>query len=131
MEQPPKGWTTEVVIKKVYDGDTITVDVKRTLTVRLMDCWCPEIRTRNRDEKKKGIAARDHLKEALVVEENNKDTEKEYTEAVLYIPADEDSELKDIFTFGRVLGYIFVDGKNISEMMVESGHATKEKARKK
>tara|TARA_B100000749_G_C18302729_1_gene413309 strand:- start:196 stop:639 length:444 start_codon:yes stop_codon:yes gene_type:complete len=130
MKQPPNGWTTEVEIKRVYDGDTLIVDVHRTLTVRLKDCWCSEIRTRDKEEKKKGIAARNHLREILL-EEKNEDTGKlEYIKAVLHIPASEDSELKDVFTFGRVLGHIFIDGKDVSEIMIESGHATKEKDRK-
>ena len=54
----------------------------------------------------------------------------EYVDAVLHIPADDENQLKDIFTFGRVLGHIFVDGKDVSEIMVESGHATKAKLRK-
>jgi len=130
MKQPANGWTTEVEIKRVYDGDTLIVDVRRILTVRLKDCWCSEIRTRNKDEKKKGIAARNHLREILS-ENKNQDTGKlKYAKAVLHIPADEDSEIKDVFTFGRVLGHIFIDGKDVSEIMIESGHATKEKDRK-
>ena len=68
MKQPPNGWTTEVEVKRVYDGDTLIVDVHRTLTVRLKDCWCSEIRTRDKDEKKKGIAARNHLREIWLEE---------------------------------------------------------------
>ena len=130
MLEPPKGWTTDIEIKKVYDGDTVVVEIKRELTVRLMDCWCSEIRTRNKKEKTKGIAARNHLRKILF-EKKEIDTGKlAYTKATLHIPADDENQLKDIFTFGRVLGYIFVGGKNISEVMVESGHATKTKSGK-
>ena len=77
-----------------------------------------------------GIAARNHLRKILF-EGKNKDTGMiEYVDAVLHIPADDENQLKDIFTFGRVLGHIFVDGKDVSEIMVESGHATKAKLRK-
>ena len=130
MKEPPRGWTTDVIIKKVYDGDTVIVEIKREVTVRLKNCWCSEIRTKNKEEKSKGIAARNHLRKILF-EGKNKDTGMiEYVDAVLLIPADDENQLKDIFTFGRVLGHIFVDGKDVSEIMVESGHATKAKLRK-
>ncbi len=39
----------------------------------------------------------------------------------------ETNKVADMFTFGRVLGYVWVDDVNLSEEMVRSGHATKEK----
>jgi len=34
-------------IVEVYDGDTITVRLTLDLRVRMLDCWTPEIRTRD------------------------------------------------------------------------------------
>jgi len=39
----------------VVDGDTITVELKIPVRVRLLDCWAPETRTKDAEEKKKGI----------------------------------------------------------------------------
>ena len=50
-------------------------------------------------------------------------------EIVLFIPADDKGEIKDVFTFGRVVGHIFYNGEDMSEHMIESGHATKHKVK--
>ena len=42
----------------------------------------------------------------------------------LFIPADEEGEIKDNFTFNRVLGRLFINGEDVSERMVEAGKAT-------
>lgn len=117
MNQPPEGFTTKAKVKNIVDGDTLDVEIVRRIRVRLKDCWCPETRTKDIVEKQKGLASRSHLATLL----NN-------GEVVLFIPADYEGEIKDIFTFGRVVGHIFVDGQNVSEAMVESGHATARKA---
>ena len=116
MHQPPKGLTTAATVVKIIDGDTIDVKIERTLRVRLQDCWCPEIRTRDIVEKQKGMAARSH---ATTLAYDKK--------VVLFIPADPEGDIKDVFTFGRVVGRIFIDEQDMSEMMIESGHATKTK----
>jgi endonuclease YncB( thermonuclease family) len=114
MKQPPIGITTKGTVVNVVDGDTVDVEVTRTVRVRLRDCWCPETRTRNLEEKKKGLAAKDHL--VGLLEDSN--------DVVLFIPADSDGDIKDVFTFNRVLGYIFIDSENASSRMVADGHAT-------
>ena len=48
----------------------------------------------------------------------------------VFIPTQEASSLKDVMTFGRVLGQLWLDaesGLSVSELMVYAGHATKEK----
>lgn len=120
MKQPLIGITTKGSVVNVVDGDTIDVEVRRTIRVRLKDCWCPETRTRDLEEKKKGLAAKAHLKGLL---EDSK-------EVVLFIPADSDGDIKDVFTFNRVLGYIFIDSEDVSSRMVADGHATVRKEKK-
>ena len=116
MKNPPEGFTTKAKVVNVVDGDTVDVVIERRVRVRLQDCWCPETRTRDIVEKQKGIAARSFL----ITRAMGRDV-------TLHIPADDKGELKDVFTFGRVVGRIFVDNFDVSEMMIEAGHATKEK----
>ena len=120
MNQPPIGITTKGSVVNVVDGDTLDVEITRTIRVRLKDCWCPETRTRDLVEKKKGLAAKDHLKSLL---SDSKDV-------VLFIPADSDGDIKDVFTLNRVLGYIFIDSQNVSSRMVADGHAVAKKEKK-
>ena len=120
MKQPPIGITTKGTVVNVVDGDTLDVEITRTIRVRLKDCWCPETRTRDLEEKKKGLAAKDHLMNLL---QDNKDT-------VLFIPADSEGDIKDVFTLNRVLGYIFINSEDVSSRMVADGHATEKKESK-
>ena len=120
MKQPPVGITTKGSVVNVVDGDTVDIEVTRTIRVRFKDCWCPETRTRDLEEKKKGLAAKDHLMGLL--EDSN--------DVVLFIPADSEGDIKDVFTFSRVLGYIFIDSENVSSRMVADGHAIVKKEKK-
>lgn len=103
-------------IVEVYDGDTLTVRVSLDMRVRLLDCWCPEVRTLDSAEKVKGQAARDHLKKLAPVG----------SAAQLLVPLT-GHRLDDIITMGRVLAYVAVDGKDLSSQQVQTGHATKTK----
>lgn len=122
---PPKeGIVSSAVVESVYDGDTMTISIKKSFKVRMLDCWAPEIRTRNKEEKLKGIASKEYL-QSLV---------KEGDSVLVEIPMTEN--IGDSFTFGRVLAYVWkdVDGDgtldNISNEMVNNGFATKEKVKK-
>jgi micrococcal nuclease len=109
---PPAGYTTECRIIDVYDGDTITVEITKRLKVRMLDCWAPEVRGNSREE---GLISRDTLRNLAL----DKD-------AIIHIPAANKGEIWRIMTFGRVLAHVWVKGheKNLSEQMVETGHAT-------
>ena len=95
--------------------------------MRLKDCWCAETRTGDLEEKEKGLAAKHHIEDLLGKRVLYYGRKKFSKDVVLFIPADEDGEIKDVFTFNRVLGYVFVDGEDVSERMVMDGHATKKK----
>lgn len=116
-DQPPNGWTTNCVVVDVYDGDTVVVDVTRRLRVRLLDCWAAEIRGGTAKQKEKGRQARDQLEKFIA----------DARAVVLHIPA-EDNDAQDWMSMGRVLGRLFVDGKDVSVEMVDSGHATATKS---
>jgi micrococcal nuclease len=64
----------------------------------------PESRTRDLEEKKKGLAAKDRLKELL-----NKET---FT-----------LQSHGVGKYGRCLGELFVEDVNINKQLIEEGHA--------
>lgn len=103
-------------IVEVYDGDTITVRLTLDLRVRMLDCWTPEIRTRDASEKARGIAARDALSAMAPAG----------SAATLTVPLDGADRLDDVITLGRVLGHVTVDGDSmtLSDRMVKARHAT-------
>lgn len=115
-DEPQPGVVTRCRVVEVYDGDTVTVEIKRTVRVRLLDLWTPEVRTKDADEKRKGLAAKERMRELV-----------EGKEVLLQIPEAKDGRIDKAFSFGRVLAWIWVDGKDVSEVMRSEGHGTKDK----
>lgn len=101
-------------ITKVVDGDTIdvTVDLGYKISidtrVRLLGIDAPETRTKNAEEKAKGIEAADFLRAFL-------DGYNENDQVIL--------QSKKLDSFGRSLGHIFLNGENLSDIMLINGHA--------
>ena len=96
---------------KVVDGDTVDVDIDlgfgvwmRDQRIRLYGIDTPESRTRNLDEKKRGLLAKKYLQEALKAGSK------------LSIKTYKDNETGK---FGRILGDVFIDGKSINAQMVK------------
>ena len=104
----------KVEILRVVDGDTVDVrmdlgfNVWHKCRVRLMGINAPESRTRDKEEKKRGLAAKEWLS-------------KEIYDAVDPIELKSHGKGK----FGRILGELFINNININELMVNSGHAVK------
>ena len=106
-------------IIKVVDGDTVDVDIVlgfgvwlKKERVRMMGIDTPESRTRDKVEKKFGLAAKAKLKEMLPLGSTS----------VLKTEIDrsgEDAKGK----FGRILGDFLIDDKPATEIMIKSGHA--------
>ena len=97
---------------KIYDGDTITCDIDcgfgiilRKQTIRLYGINTPEIRGENR---KAGIESRDKLREKIL----NKD---------ILLKTIKDKKGK----YGRWLGIVYINNKNINEWLVENNLAVK------
>ena len=107
-------------VTKVIDGDTVDVDIDlgfdillRDERVRIMGIDTPESRTRDKVEKKFGLASKARLKELiggrsgpiLKTQINKKG---------------EDMRGK----FGRILGdFVTEDGRLVTDILVEEGHA--------
>jgi len=113
MSEPEIGYTTAGRVVKVVDGDTVDIEIRKVIRVRLLDCWAPEV---HGDSKPQGVAAREHLR--MLVDGRL---------VKLAIPSNSEGDLAARFTFGRVLGHLWIDGKNVSEAQVRAGHATRTK----
>ena len=104
-----------VEILRVVDGDTVDVridlgfDVWHKCRVRLMGINAPESRTRDKEEKERGLAAKDWLKEQF----------KNMESMDMKVELQSHGKGK----FGRILGEFFINGKNINQLMVDNGHA--------
>ena len=105
---------------KVIDGDTVDVDIDlgfgvwlKDERVRIMGIDTPESRTRDKIEKKFGLAAKARLKELLGATPILKTQVGK---------GGEDMKGK----FGRILGdFLTEDGKKCGELLVKEGHAVK------
>lgn len=120
MTTPPIGLTSKAVVTNIVDGDTIDVEVRRTIRIRLLDCWAPEVRG---PEKPKGLKAEAHLSTLL-----NACGRK----VIIHIPASVDGEIQDAITMGRLLGHVWPEdgGDSLSIQMVRDGFACKVKPTK-
>ena len=110
-------WTYRCKLRRVVDGDTVDVDIdlgfgiwQMKERVRIMGIDTPESRTRNKIEKKFGLAAKAKLKSLL--------GPKPVLQTTISKKG-EDMKGK----FGRVLGDFLVDGKKVTEIMCKTGHA--------
>ena len=106
-----------VNVVKVVDGDTVDVDIDlgfgvwlKDERVRIMGIDTPESRTRDKIEKKFGLAAKARLKSLLG------------KQAILKTQVNKDGEdMKG--KFGRILGdFVSEDGRMVTEVMVAEGH---------
>ena len=101
-------------VKRVVDGDTVDVlidlgfDIAYASRVRLYGIDTPESRTRDKDEKARGLISKDFLKSWL-------------DKGSVVIRTRKDKKGK----FGRILGEMVVDDININELMIEEYHAVK------
>ena len=116
---PLNSITTKATVVKVTDGDTIRVEICKTFSVRLVDCWAPELDSKDQVEKAKAQEAKKFLEDTL----------KKATDVSVTIPLNDD--IIKSFTFGRLLGIVHakIDDKwvNVNQLLVEKGFATKEK----
>ena len=103
-------------LQRVVDGDTCDalIDlgfdtwVKKRIRFFGVDTW--ESRTRNLEEKKKGLAAKDYVKDLLENSDEGKFLLKSH----------------GVGKYGRVLGELFVKGNDtsVNELLKENGHAS-------
>ena len=106
-----KKYFYKATIEKVYDGDTftkVTIDLGWNVLIktkiRLAGINCPEIRTKDKNEKELGLKA------------------KEFTKNFV---EDKEVLVHTIKTgkFGRILCEVFVNGKSLNKALVKVGLA--------
>jgi len=114
----------KAIVDRVVDGDTIEVTIDlgfktwKKVRVRMEGINTPESRTRDKEEKKKGLAAKDRLVEIL--EYNN-------NECIL--------KVSGIGKFGRAIAIVLVESLSplngedgitlidVNKQLIEEGHA--------
>ena len=102
-------------VTHVVDGDTIDLsidlgfDIWYNSRVRFVGIDTPESRTRDLEEKKRGLAAKDRVLELCPVGGD------------VVLRTSKDGKGK----FGRILGEIFVPGvvQSVNQLLIEEGHA--------
>jgi micrococcal nuclease len=103
-------------VHKVVDGDTIDADIdlgfdiSLTKRIRLAGIDTPESRTRDQEEKKLGLEAKEWLKSHLKDAEN-----------IIIRTEKPDSTEK----YGRIIGYLYVNGEetSLNSQMITEGYA--------
>ena len=105
-------------ILRVVDGDTVDVDIDLGFgmwmhkeRVRMMGIDTPESRTRDKVEKKFGLASKQFVKDMMPVG----------SKQVLKTQIDRSGEDKK-GKFGRILGDFLIDGKKLTETMIKEGY---------
>lgn len=105
----------KIKVTRVVDGDTIDAEIdlgfnlKLNKRIRLYGINTPETRTRDNEEKKRGLAAKKFLQQ--IVDEQ---------QGVLFLKS------LDQGKFGRCIGVLFeqdFDDQSINEVLVQEGHA--------
>jgi micrococcal nuclease len=98
---------------RVVDGDTVDAtldlgfDTHKKIRIRLVGINTPESRTRDLDEKARGLAAKAFVQDSV-----------DNGELIQIRTKLKDSKGK----YGRVLGELIVDGTNINEAMIQKNY---------
>ena len=107
-------------VKRVVDGDTVDVlidcgfSIFHKARVRMFGIDTPESRTRDKDEKARGLMSKEYLMNEL-------------SKGQVVIKTHKDKKGK----FGRVLGEMYVGDRNINLMMVDDFLAVEYKGQSK
>ena len=101
-------------VTRIIDGDTIDVDVDLGFDVwlknrvRMYGIDTPESRTRDKEEKYRGLLSKEYLKDSL----------KGSKEVVLKTKKGEETG-----QVGRILAEVWINGVNINKKMISEGYA--------
>lgn len=114
-EVPQLGVALPCKVLSVHDGDTLKVECRFTMDIRLLDCWAPELSGENRIA---GFKSRDNLK-----------TLAEGKTGIVSVPLNSDN-IGKATSMSRVLGRVLINGDDVGYLQVKNGFATKSKEAK-
>lgn len=114
--RPRAGLCIPVRYLRCRDGDTIEVALPKSdyvWAIRLVDCWCPELRDKGGEE------ARAYAQSVL----------EDCEDLHLFVPLEPGANiLKTLTTFDRLVGELWVSQTTtLNDMLVDAGHATRRK----
>ena len=111
----------KAIVTKVYDGDTITVDIDagfniwtKDVSIRLHHIDSPEVKSKNKLESEAGKKVRDILSKLLLDKE-------------IIIKTSKDKDDK----YGRLLGEISLLGLEVNQYLIDQGLVKKYNREKK
>ncbi len=109
------GLSVNAEVVNVHDGDTLTVELRFRVPIRIRDLWAPEINEPG------GIASREALKTLLPLGER----------CVVFVPSKNPLLLMDCVSLGRMVGDVFTrDGVKVADLMIGAGYGTPKKENK-
>lgn len=111
-EVPVLGISVPGKVLSVHDGDTLKVECRVVMDIRLLDCWAPELKG---ESKEAGIRSREHLKRLA-----------DGKPCIVHVPWNAEN-IGKMTTLGRVLGKVYVNGDDLSYEQVRKKMATKTK----
>lgn len=130
---PRSGVVLPCEVVEWHDGDTCTLRLTCDVRVRLLDCWAPEVRGRkltDAESKRSNPEQEAILKQIAAEKQRGFDSLNSVLQFApvgsrgqLEVPLDGAERSDDLFTMGRLLGRLWIDGKDVSALQVESGHA--------
>lgn len=106
-DPPPEGVTRKATVVRVVDADTLLVETVTRYRLRLLGVNAPEKKT------PEGKAAAEYMRQLA---ENKRVT--------VHIPFDAARTAGDLMSFERVLGRAWLDGQELSQHLIETGHGT-------
>ena len=107
-------YTYKAKCSRVVDGDTLDAqidlgfDTHKVIRIRLVGINTPESRTRDLEEKARGLAAKQFVKDTLAKHENS---------FIL--------QSHGVGKYGRCLGEIILNEVNLNDLLITEGHAVK------
>ncbi len=100
------GLVTEVDFIRAIDGDTVQVRIERTFNIRLRDIDVLELKEQG------GKEARDFVKKQM----------EEASIIKVFIPSNDPHKLMDMQSFERLIADVYVDGRNLADVLRTAGY---------
>jgi len=102
-------------IVEVVDGDTLTIEAKIRIRVRMKDCWADELHSHYPELRAKAQQSKEHLA-SIALNRNG----------LLQIDLNGVDRLDKLFSFGRIIGNVYLNNqtKTLAQRQVDAGYAT-------